>query len=111
MDAQFVISGSEDTNVRIWKSEASKSLTPLSKWQREKIAYSNALKWKFAYNPEIKWILWHKHIPKLIKKQKEIKHIQNESKHWKEANIWANSKPGTLPYVPERKEKIRLVED
>lgn len=53
----------------------------------------------------------HKHIPKLIKKQREIKQIQKESKHRKESNVRANSKPGTLPYVPERKEKIRLVED
>jgi hypothetical protein len=42
---------------------------------------------------------------------KEVKHIQKESKNRKASNIRANSKPGTLPYLAERKEKIRLVED
>lgn len=69
------------------------------------------MKWKFSHNSEIKRILWHKHLPKWIKKQKEIKHIQKESKNWKDSNVRANSKPGALPYVAEWKEKIRDVED
>jgi len=40
-----IVSGSEDTNLWIWKAEASKSIVPLNKRQKEKIAYSNALKW------------------------------------------------------------------
>ena len=111
MDCQYVISGSEDTNLRIWKSEASKSIMPLNKRQKEKVAYSNALKWKFAHNSEVKRIMRHKHVPKLIKKLKERKHSKTESRHRKEDNIWANSKPGTLPYVPERKQKVVNVED
>ena len=63
-----IVSGSEDTNLWIWKAEASKSIVPLNKRQKEKIAYSNALKWKFAHNSEIKRIIRHKHVPKLIKK-------------------------------------------
>lgn len=106
-----MISGSEDTNLRIWKAEASKSIMPLNKRQKEKIAYSNALKRKFSHNSEIKRILRHKHVPKLIKKLKERKHAKIESKHRKEDNIRANSKPGTLPYVPERKQKITNLED
>ena len=53
----------------------------------------------------------HKHVPKLIKKLKEWKHSKQESKHRKEENIWSNSKPGTLPYVPEWKQKIVKLED
>ena len=111
MDSKFIISGSEDTNVRIWKSNASYSLKPLLPREKEKIAYANRLKKKFAYNKEIKRILRHKHVPKIIKKRHEIRHIQNESKNRKEKNIRANSKPGTLPYVPERKKKIDGVDE
>ncbi|CAI2369626.1 unnamed protein product [Moneuplotes crassus] len=44
MDSKFIISGSEDTNVRIWKSHASYSLNPMLSKEKEKIAYSNRLK-------------------------------------------------------------------
>jgi DDB1- and CUL4-associated factor 13 len=111
MDSKFIISGSEDTNVRIWKSNASYSLKPLLPREREKIAYSNSLKKKYAYNREIKRILRHRHVPKLIKKRHEIKHIQTKSKNRKEKNIRENSKPGALPYIPERKKKIDGVEE
>ncbi|CAI2369405.1 unnamed protein product [Moneuplotes crassus] len=111
MDSKFIISGSEDTNVRIWKSHASYSLKPMLSREKEKIAYSNRLKKKFAYNKEIKRILRHKHVPKLIKKRHNIRHIQTESKNRKEANIRANSKPGALPYIPERKKKVDDVEE
>ena len=57
MDSKFVISGSEDTNIRIWKANASYSLKPLLPKEKEKIAYSNRLKKKYAYNREVKRIL------------------------------------------------------
>jgi WD repeat and SOF domain-containing protein 1 len=111
MDSKFIVSGSEDTNVRIWKSHASYSLKPLLPREKEKIAYSNQLKKKFSYNKEIKRIMRHKHVPKIIKKKQEIKHIQNESRNRKDKNIRENSKTGTLPYIAERKKRIDGVEE
>ena len=37
MDNIFIISGSEDTNVRIWKSNASEALKTLLPREKEKI--------------------------------------------------------------------------
>jgi DDB1- and CUL4-associated factor 13 len=111
MDSKFIISGSEDTNIRIWKSNASYSLKPLLPKEKEKIAYSNSLKRKYLYNKEISRILRHKHVPKLIKKKLHIRHVQTESKTRKEKNVRANSKPGALPYIAERKKKVDGVEE
>jgi WD repeat and SOF domain-containing protein 1 len=111
MDSHYILSGSEDTNIRIWKSEAARSIKPMVKREREKIAYSNSLKRKYQHNTEIKRIIRHKHVPKLIKKRKEIRHIQKESRSRKDTNIRANSKPGALPYVAERKDRIDKLED
>jgi WD repeat and SOF domain-containing protein 1 len=105
MDSKFIISGSEDTNVRIWKSNASYSLKPMLPREKEQIAYANRLKKKFGFNKEIKRILRHKHVPKLIKKRHNIRHVQTESRNRKDKNIRENSKPGALPYVPERKKE------
>ena len=110
MDSKFIISGSGDTNVRIWKSQASHSLKPMLPREKEKIAYSNQLKKKYAYNPEIKRILRHKHVPKIVKNRLYKRHVQNMSKHRKETNVRNNSKPGDVPYVPERKKRVDEVE-
>jgi WD40 repeat protein len=39
-DSNFVLSGSDDTNIRIWKSEASKKLSKVRRWleQRHRVS-------------------------------------------------------------------------
>jgi WD repeat and SOF domain-containing protein 1 len=46
-------------------------LKPLLPREKESLAYANKLKKKFKHNTEIKRILRHRHLPKLLmKKQK-----------------------------------------
>ena len=52
--------------------------------EKEKIAYSNKLKSKFMFSKEVRRILRHRHLPRLIEKKKRVKQIQLESKHRKE---------------------------
>jgi len=72
MDNRSIISGSEDTNVRIWKANAADSMKPLLPREKEALAYSQKLKKKYKHNPEIKRILRHRHLPALIAKKKGI---------------------------------------
>ena len=44
MDSKFIISGSEDTNIRIWKAHASDPVKTLLPREKEKIAYYDKLK-------------------------------------------------------------------
>ena len=106
MDSKFIISGSEDTNVRIWKANASESMKPLLPREKEKLAYYDKLNKKYKYNHEVKRILRHRHLPKFIVKKKKIRHIQKESKHKKEENIRANNRPEDAPFIPERKKDM-----
>ena len=70
-DAKYIVSGSEDTNVRIWKSHAADAIKPLLPREKETLAYANKLKKKYKFNSEVKRILRHRHLPKLLlKKQK-----------------------------------------
>ena len=73
MDSRYIVTGSEDTNVRIWKSHASDPLQPLLPREKEKLLYSGKLKKKYKYNHEIKRILRHRHLPKFIVKRKGLK--------------------------------------
>ena len=43
MDASYVISGSDDCNIRIWKAKASEKLGIISPREKKKIAYMEAL--------------------------------------------------------------------
>jgi WD repeat and SOF domain-containing protein 1 len=75
MDNRYIISGSEDTNIRIWKAHASESLKPLLPREKEALAYADKLKKKYKYNPEIKRILRHRHLPAIIAKKKKTAQI------------------------------------
>ena len=111
MDSKFIISGSEDTNVRIWKAQAGDPLKPLLPREKEKMAYYDKLKKKYKYNQEVKRILRHKHLPKYIVKKNKIKQIQKESKFKKQENVRANNRPEDAPYIPERKRDMDAKEE
>ena len=73
MDSKFLVAGSEDTNLRIWKSSAAAPIKTLLPREKEKMAYYDKLKKKFKFNHEIKRILRHRHLPKLIVKKNKVK--------------------------------------
>ena len=55
-DANFVISGSDDTNIRIWKAQASKALGSQSGRKQRSDQTADAIKKRFAHMPEVKRI-------------------------------------------------------
>lgn len=106
MDDRYVLSGSDDTNIRIWKAVANDPIKLLTKRETENREYSKKLIEKYKYMPNIRKILNHKHLPKyILNKRKELK-IRKESKYRKFHNKEMNSKPGTLEYKPEKIEKV-----
>jgi len=105
-DAMFVLSGSDETNIRLWKSNASEKLGPTNPRQRRQLKYSEKLKHQYQHHPEVKRILKHRHVPKLIFKQAKEKKIMLGSIKRKEDNVRLHSKPGATPPVPERKKHV-----
>lgn len=74
--------------------------------ERASLNYSNKLKQKFKYAPELKRILRHQHLPKLLFRRKQVRHIQKVSQRRKLQNILKHSKPGSIRIRPEKKKKI-----
>jgi WD repeat and SOF domain-containing protein 1 len=66
---------------------------------------------KYQYNKEVRRIMRHRHLPKLILKKKKLRQVKLVSKHRKENNVRAHSKVGSVPYVAERKSKIDGVQE
>jgi len=60
-DSTFIFSGSDDTNIRMWKTEASVPLRPMGSTEKRKMEYNNKLKEKFKDFPQIRSIANFKH--------------------------------------------------
>jgi DDB1- and CUL4-associated factor 13 len=52
-DARFVLSGSDDCNVRVWKANASEKLGIVTARERSAIEYRNALKERWKMDAEV----------------------------------------------------------
>lgn len=72
-DAKYVLSGSDDGNVRIWRAKASAREGVKSARQRQALEYNDALTKRYEHMPEIRRIKRHRHVPQVLKKAGEIK--------------------------------------
>ncbi|KAF3426697.1 hypothetical protein E2986_09524 [Frieseomelitta varia] len=106
LDNKFVISGSDEMNIRLWKARASEKLGVLRPRERTALYYSEALKEKFAAHPQIKRISRHRQVPKYIYNAKAELRTIREKMNRKEANRRAHSKKGAVPFVSERKKHV-----
>lgn len=105
-DGCYVLSGSDDMNVRIWKSEASQQLGTLLPREKHKHAYQKALLKRYAHIPEIKKIEKHRHVPKPIYKAAALRRTISDAAKRKEHRRIAHSAPGSVDFKPARKKKI-----
>eukprot|EP01113_Clastostelium_recurvatum_P038717 TRINITY_DN5820_c0_g1_i3.p1 TRINITY_DN5820_c0_g1~~TRINITY_DN5820_c0_g1_i3.p1 ORF type:complete len:459 (+),score=87.17 TRINITY_DN5820_c0_g1_i3:38-1414(+) len=107
-DARFVLSGSDDTNIRVWKAQASLPLAPLAPREREKLEYNQKLKDKFAHMPEIKRIARHRHLPQAIHAAKVLQHTMKEAQKRRDDNVKRHNKR-LASKEPERASKRSIV--
>lgn len=107
-DSKFVLSASDDMNVRIWKAKASAALKTLVPRERKKLEYQEKLKKRYGHMTEVKRISRHRHLPKSIMKAGQKKEIMKKSDQRKEANRRAHGQGA--PLVPERKKSVLRVE-
>ncbi|KAH9642920.1 hypothetical protein HF086_011277 [Spodoptera exigua] len=148
LDNKYILSGSDEMNIRMWKARASEKLgveyrnffvqqkhlsddnqvhgqdllfgieqilygedwmqfpSYLKPRERTALNYADSLKEKFANHPQVKRIARHRHVPKhILNAQNEIRTIKQKAKR-KEGNRRAHSKPGAIPFVPERQRHI-----
>ncbi|XP_069699869.1 DDB1- and CUL4-associated factor 13 [Periplaneta americana] len=106
MDNKYILCGSDEMNIRLWKAKAAEKLGVLRPRERAALNYNEALKQKFLSHPQIRRIARHRQVPKHIYHgQKELRTIKQKEKR-KEANRRAHSKPGTVPFVSEKKKHI-----
>ena len=105
-DSKFVLSGSDDTNIRIWKAKASESLGVKAGRQERKQNINKAIQKRYSHMPEVKRISKHKLEPKYIKKAAALVHIQNDSQRKKQENRKRHSSKDDAALEPLRKRAV-----
>ena len=105
-DNTYIVSGSDDTNIRLWKANASEKIGQLTTREESSMQYRQALIRKYQHLPQVKQITKSRKVPKTIKKQIQQQIIQKESAERKHSNRIKHSKPGTHQFVAERKKVV-----
>ena len=105
-DNQYVLSGSDDGNIRLWRANASSRSGIKSAKQRQKLEYDHTLKLRYAHMPEIRRIQRHRRLPKAVKKAGEIKNEEISSLKRKEENVRRHNKKKSMPRRSEREKMI-----
>jgi WD repeat and SOF domain-containing protein 1 len=106
MDNTFIISGSDDSNLRLWKARASESLGQKTAREEASLQYRGALIKRFQHVPEVKQIHSSRKVPKVIKKQIAQSVIMKESADRKHANRVKYDRKGEHKFVAERKKTV-----
>jgi WD repeat and SOF domain-containing protein 1 len=110
-DNGFVLSGSDDGDVRLWRAEAGARRGVRSVAQRQKEEYDAALRKRFAHMPEIRRIARHRHVPKAIKRAREIKAEEVAAIRRREENERKHSVKGKTRRRPEREKMVMATEE
>ncbi|KAM7492214.1 hypothetical protein LguiA_035135 [Lonicera macranthoides] len=105
-DASYVISGSDDTNLRLWKARASEQLGVLLPRERKSHEYQEAVMNRYKHLPEVKRIARYRHLPKPIYKAGVLRRIMTEAERKKQDRRKAHSAPGSMPNRSIRKQRI-----
>ena len=101
------MSGSDDTNIRVWKSDKSTSYKLTSTREKAEINYRNKLINKFKYNSEVKRILKNKNLPKYIINNQNVRQIKKASNFRKLRNVELNSSNvNSLMYKSEKEAQV-----
>jgi len=105
-DHKYLVTGSDDTNLRLWKAQASAQIGQKTAREESALQYRQTLVKKFEHLPAVKRISKSRKIPRVIKKQTAIAQIQKESAERKQSNRVKHSKPGTVEFKSERQTTV-----
>mmetsp|Transcript_6835 Transcript_6835/g.22589 ORF Transcript_6835/g.22589 Transcript_6835/m.22589 type:complete len:446 (+) Transcript_6835:85-1422(+) len=111
MDAAYLLSGSDDTNVRLWRAVANERGAPQLGREQRKREYAAALVEKHQHLPEVRRIKAHTHLPKRVLKAALVKKTVRGTQQKREKNRRAHSAPGAVPKVQRKKKQVWSVQE
>ncbi|KAE8390343.1 WD40-repeat-containing domain protein [Aspergillus alliaceus] len=106
-DNKYILSGSDDGNIRLWRANASDRSGIKSARQRAKLEYDQALVQRYSHMPQIRRIKRQRHVPKPIKKAGEIKREELSAIKRRQENIRKHTKKDQLK--PRQSERQKMI--
>ncbi|KAL5478492.1 SOF1 [Sanghuangporus weigelae] len=108
-DARFILSGSDDGNVRIWKARASEKLGIVTTREKAAMEYRDSLRARWAMDSEVAKVARSRRLPKPVYKASHLKHTMLEAQRVKEERRRKHSRAGQSKPKAEKK-RIVLAE-
>ncbi|KAF8802147.1 WD40 repeat-like protein [Phlegmacium glaucopus] len=108
-DARFVLTGSDDGNVRIWKAKASDKLGVITARERAAMEYRDSLKERWKVDSEVNRITRTRHLPKSVHQTSKLKRTMLEAQRVKEERRRKHTRKGEVKPKAEKK-KLVIVE-
>ncbi|TBU25364.1 WD40 repeat-like protein [Dichomitus squalens] len=105
-DSRFVLSGSDDGNVRVWKAHASDKLGIITARERAAIEYRESLKSRWKADSEVSKISRTRHLPKPVHKASQLKRTMLEAQRVKEERRRKHTRAGEHKPKAERKKVV-----
>lgn len=124
-DARFVLSGSDDGNVRIWKARAAEKLGVINSRERAAIEYRDSLRERWKVDPQVAKVARYgfsykscirkrkselnhrsRHIPKPVYKASQLKHTMLEARRVKEERRRKHTRAGETKPKAEKKKVV-----
>lgn len=106
LDARFVLSGSDDGNLRLWKAHASDKLGIVSARERASRDYAQALRKRWGTVGDVAKIERQRHVPKPIRSAQKLQHTMEEARRVKEDRRRKHTKSGAKKPKAARKSVI-----
>ncbi|KAJ7103778.1 WD40-repeat-containing domain protein [Mycena epipterygia] len=108
-DARFVLSGSDDGNVRIWKAKAAERLGIVTARERAAIEYRESLKDRWKSDAEVGRVVRSRHIPRPVYQAAKLKRTMLDAQRVKEERRRKHTRAGEDKPKAARK-KLVVVE-
>ena len=106
LDSRFVVSGSDDGNVRVWKSRASDKLGQIDGREREKMEYRDTLRERWGGVGEVRQVERRRNLPKAIRTASKLKRTMLDARQTKDNNLRSHSKLGESKPKSEKKKSV-----
>jgi WD repeat and SOF domain-containing protein 1 len=113
MDSKYVMSASDDGNIRLWKANAADKLGIPNSREKSSLQAADALKSKYMHMPTVRKVAKHRIIPKSIHHAQKLKRTMLDARKKKDENVRNNSNNPDLvrPRVSEREKYIVGTQD
>ncbi|KAG6821211.1 hypothetical protein H0H93_004032 [Arthromyces matolae] len=105
-DARFVLTGSDDGNVRIWKANASEKLGIVTARERAAMEYREGLKNRWKMDSEVGKVARTRHLPKSVHQASKLKRTMLDSRRVKEERRRKHTRAGETKPKAEKKKVV-----